>query len=403
MLALGRRLSALGYSLAQEPGDAGTIVCNTCAVTQEAERKSRQLLRRLRRDNPGARIVAVGCYSELGSGVGGEFQAGDLLLGSELKRALLARPQDFLTAAEPDTAPVVAARAKTRALLRIQEGCDNRCTYCMVWRLRGPQRSRPAGEVLAEARELLADGYREIVLTGVHIGAYGRDLSGSSELSALIEALLAETRLSRLRLSSIEPWDLAALDVSLWQNERLCPHLHVPLQSGSDTVLERMGRRYDTEEYMGLAEHLYAHIPDLAVTTDLIVGFPGESEDEFEASLAFVRRCGFARLHVFPYSPRPGTVAASLAGQVPLPTRRERAQRMRKLAGELAFRFEERFVGRTLPVLWEQRRGSQWSGLTPNYLRVFCESECDLRNREGETHIAGRGERGLTGKLLSAI
>ncbi|MGI6209811.1 MAG: tRNA (N(6)-L-threonylcarbamoyladenosine(37)-C(2))-methylthiotransferase MtaB, partial [Anaerolineae bacterium] len=364
--ALRQALARLGHDITTEVGAADLVIFNTCAVTAEAERKSRQTLRRLQRENPGARIIVTGCYSQLDRELGGMAHLAGAVIDNVEKRRLLANPEAFIppAAGKPAHAPATAG-PRTRALVRVQEGCNNQCTYCVVWKLRGEQVSRPAGEVLAEVRQLVNEGRREVVLTGVHTGAYGLDLEQpqAPDLSGLIRLLLQETDVARLRLSSIEPWDLHRLDLSLWSDPRLCRHLHVPLQSGSDAVLRRMGRRYTAGEFERLVARAYEAIPDLAVTTDVIAGFPGETDADLEATVELSCRCHFARMHVFPYSPRPGTVAATMPDQVPPEAARERAARLREVGGGLAASYESSFVGRTLPVLWERERAGWWSGL----------------------------------------
>jgi threonylcarbamoyladenosine tRNA methylthiotransferase MtaB len=254
---------------------------------------------------------------------------------------------------------------------------------------RGPQRSRPAGEILAEVQARLAAGHQEIVLTGVHIGAYGRDRQqepGEKDLWGLVGQILAETDVPRLRLSSIEPWDLSEQAFRLWEEPRLCRHLHLPLQSGCTATLARMARRYTTEDFEAWVTAARVAIPGLAVTSDVIVGFPGETDDEFAKSLAFVREIGLSRVHVFPYSVRPGTPAARMPGQVPAQIRVKRARAMRAVGSASQQRFSERFVGKTLNVLWESQREKEdgtalWRGLTDNYLRVTAHSSADLANR----------------------
>jgi threonylcarbamoyladenosine tRNA methylthiotransferase MtaB len=306
--------------------------------------------------------------------------------------------------------------------VKIQDGCDNACTYCIIHVARGPQRSRPPEEVLAAVRARLAAGHQEIVLTGVHVGAYGRDRGAEStpvagpaiDLWGLVRRILDETDVPRLRLSSVEPWDLApgggadeaaAGAFALWQDPRLCRHLHLPLQSGDDRTLARMGRHYTTAEFAALVAAARAAIPDLALTSDVIAGFPGETEADFERSLAFVRQMALARLHVFPYSPRPGTPAARMPEQVPPQVRAERARRLRQAAAEGSQAFRGRFVGRYVKVLWESSRlggeGPVWSGLTDHYLRVKAAGAVgqDLGNTFGRVRIEGLSRGGLWGVM----
>jgi threonylcarbamoyladenosine tRNA methylthiotransferase MtaB len=256
-------------------------------------------------------------------------------------------------------------------------------------------------DVVAEVKSLVEAGCQEAVLTGVNLGAYGRDLELSNGLTALVTALLAHTDLPRLRLSSLEPWDLDGALFKLWESPRLCRQLHLPLQAGCDETLRRMGRRITVAEFAGLVEAARATIPDLAVTTDVIVGFPGEDEHAFHASYDFVAAMEFARLHVFPYSPRPGTPATRLLGQVRRDARDARARAMRELGDKQAARFRQRFVGREMAVLWEQRRrDGLWTGLTGNYLRVVARAEGDLHNRLVATRLLAAQNGYLVGEVV---
>jgi threonylcarbamoyladenosine tRNA methylthiotransferase MtaB len=408
MDTLAGQLTAAGHQVVTAPEESDLCVLNTCAVTHVAAQKTRQALRRLHRDNPSARLVVTGCYAELSPADLRDLPGVELVAGNQAKERLAA----LIGAAQPRLDPQSPVSnlessgfsTRTRALVKIQDGCDNACTYCVIHVARGPQRSRPVAEILAEIQARLAAGHREVVLTGVHIGAYGRD-EGAGEpdldLWGLVRRILAETDLPRLRLSSIEPWDLVPRVFPLWEDPRLCRHLHLPLQSGSDAVLRRMGRRTTTGEFAALVEAARAAIPDLAVTTDVIAGFPGETEEEFAEGLAFVEVMGFARVHVFPYSVRSGTPAARMPDQVPAPVKKERARVLREVAaaGNLAFR--QRFVGRTVGVLWESsvlgELGPLWSGLTDNYLRVQATSVEDLGNRETPVRLVALTEGGLRG------
>jgi threonylcarbamoyladenosine tRNA methylthiotransferase MtaB len=445
MESLAMQLVQRGHQIVASPAEADLCVLNTCAVTSVAEQKTRQALRRLHRENPNARLVATGCYAELSPAefqemAGGPGLPGVVLVAGNRAKAHLAdllagttAPTDRVCPADrvrPASTPATAGApsegrtpvpnaqlpiARTRALVKIQDGCDNACTYCIIHVARGPQRSRPADQVLAEVQARLAAGHKEIVLTGVHIGAYGRDRgtgsggapgaahSPSTDLWALVRRILAETEVPRLRLSSIEPWDLPPEALDLWSNARLCPHLHLPLQSGADAVLRRMGRRYTTAKFTALVDAARAAIPDLAVTTDVIAGFPGETAAEHAESLAFVAAMGFARVHVFPYSLRPGTPAAQMPGQVAPPVKAERASALRAAATASAAAFCQRFVGRTVSVLWESSRpgrdGAVWNGLTGNYLRVHTLARENLANSLTPTRLVALTRAGLQGRI----
>jgi threonylcarbamoyladenosine tRNA methylthiotransferase MtaB len=405
MDTLAARLARGGHEVVPSPAEAELCVFNTCAVTHVAAQKSRQALRRLHRDNPDARLVVTGCYAELAPDELRDLPGVERVAGNEAKEQLAELLGGEAPGPVPPLAPPVP-RARTRALVKIQDGCDNACTYCIIHVARGRQRSRPPDQVLAEIQGLLAAGHQEIVLTGVHIGAYGRDRGGGrqdADLWALVARILAETGVPRLRLSSIEPWDLAARALSTWEDPRLCRHLHLPLQSGSDATLRRMARRYTTAEFAALVSAARAAIPGLAVTTDVIVGFPGETDSEFAESLAFVQEMGFARVHVFPYSLRPGTPAAGMADQVPPQVRAERARAMRAIAAASGRAFQRQFVGRTVEVLWESSRAAPgdpvWSGLTDNYLRVRAPSPQDLANRFTPVRLVALAGDGLRGEI----
>ena len=397
--SLARRFAVAGHVVVDDLTLADVCVINTCAVTAEAERKSRHRARALARASPGARIAVVGCYATLAprrcAGLPGVAW---VISNDEKDRAV-----DVIASVPPPPAkePGKAARFRTRAFIKVQDGCDNHCTYCIVRSLRGPGRSRPVADVVAEVKSLVEAGCQEAVLTGVNLGAYGRDLELSNGLTALVTALLAHTDLPRLRLSSLEPWDLDGALFKLWESPRLCRQLHLPLQAGCDETLRRMGRRITVAEFAGLVEAARATAPDLAVTTDVIVGFPGEDEHTFRASYDFVAAMEFARLHVFPYSPRPGTPATRLLGQVGRDARDARARAMRELGDKQATRFRQRFVGREMAVLWEQRRrDGLWTGLTGNYLRVVARAEGDLHNRLVATRLLAAQNGYLVGEVV---
>jgi len=392
--AWARQLRDAGQQVVADPAQADVCVLNSCAVTAEAARKSRQRLRRLHRDNPQAHLVAAGCYATLAENKVAALPGVALTLDNRQKARLvpeiLRRWGDF--SARP-VAEASWAAAHTRAFLKVQDGCNNRCTYCIVRVLRGDERSVPIQEVVAQVNRLQAAGYQEIVLTGVHLGAYGHDRNET--IYDLVTALLVDTDLPRLRLSSLEPWDLPAHFFDLWAKSRgrLLPHLHLPLQSGCDRTLRRMGRHTTRREFADLLAAARLAIPDLTVTTDIIVGFPGETEEEFAASLAFVGEMAFGHVHVFPYSAREGTPASLLPDQVPSAVKKERAQAMRKAAEVDKAAHLARFVGQTRAVLWERETvgdagRSLWRGLTDNYLHVETTFHAAvLRNRIVPTYL----------------
>ena len=407
--SLASRFVECGQSVVQDPAQADLCVVNTCAVTAAAERKSRQRTRKLNRANPSASIALIGCYATMAPGVcaglaGVAWTVPNAQKNRTVEIVAPLSSEVVRSSTSPVNCPQKGDRGpsyRTRAFVKIQDGCDNHCTFCIVRSLRGSARSRPMAEVVEEALSLAASGIQEIVLTGVNLGCYGRDLGLADGLQLLVTAILADTDLPRLRLSSLEPWHLHDSLFSLWENPRLCRQLHVPLQSGCDQILHRMGRRPSTSAFARLVEAARGAIPDLAVTTDVIVGFPGEDDAAFHASYDFVTAMEFARLHVFSYSPRPGTPAADFPDQVDRRVLNGRARVMRKLGKELAHRFAERFVGREMGVLWERRRfPGAWRGITDNYLRVVTQGEANLRNRLTLTRLVAVGGGVLNGKIV---
>lgn len=410
MDTLAAQLARQGHQVVVTPAEADLCVLNTCAVTHVAAQKSRQALRRLNRLNPQAGLVATGCYAEIAPGDLQELPGVEIVAGNQEKERL----GELLGGRETrpgTTGPVAhsgapAPHSRTRALVKIQDGCDNACTYCIIHVARGRQRSRPTDQILAEVRDLLRKGRQEIVLTGVHIGAYGQDRRGelaSLDLWGLVGRILAVTNVPRLRLSSIEPWDLTEQAFRQWDDPRLCRHLHLPLQSGCDDTLHRMARRYTTAQFAALVAAARAAIPDLAVTSDVIVGFPGETEAHFAESLGFVRALDLARVHVFPYSRRAGTPAAQMPAQVPPQVKAERAQAMRDVAALSERAFRQQFIGRTMDVLWESSKLQDgfpvWNGLTGNYLRVHTRGVTDLANTITPTRLVALTRGGMKGVI----
>jgi threonylcarbamoyladenosine tRNA methylthiotransferase MtaB len=376
--SIRRQFFKAGYQITQSPAEADIYILNTCTVTHIADRKARHRLRQVRHANPQALIIATGCYAQRapaelkGAGV-------DLVMGNRQKGYL---PQ--LLEAERKggdiSSPCSHPQSRTRALVKIQDGCNSCCTFCIVPSVRGREYSISPELVLAEVKARVAEGYREVVLTGTNIGSC--QWNGNEGLPSLIKHILNETGIERLRLSSLQPQELTSGLLELWEkDERLCPHLHIPLQSGSDKVLQWMGRRYSIADFERAVSLAREAIPDVDITTDILVGFPGEGEGEFEESYRFTERVGFANIHVFSYSPRPTTRAAGMSHQVEGRVKKWRSQRMLALAQRSAHHFRERFLGRTMPVLWEgEKERGIWRGLTPNYLRVFVRSEAPLSN-----------------------
>ena len=404
--ALGRRFAEVGHRIVSRAEEADLCVFNSCVVTHMAARKSRQVVRRMRRANRSALMVVTGCYAELAPDEVCQIGGVDLVIGNRGKERLvdlLIEKEVLSPSGESLGVPYQAPR--TRAFVKVQDGCDNACTYCIVTVARGEARSRPPKEIISEVVARVAEGYKEIVLTGVHIGSYGKDGGAgcSLNLRELLEEILTRTELARLRLSSLEPWDFDASFLPLWRDARLCRHLHLPLQSGCDLVLGRMGRHYTCREFSEMVERARQVISDLAVTTDVMVGFPGETEAEFRESYRFVKAMGFAKIHVFKYSLRAGTLAAAMPEQVASELKTERSRAMLDLAESASRSFRRRFLSRRMEVLWESRRRGQdalWNGLTSNYMRVMTRSDLPLANTITATRLKTLDGQGIWGEIV---
>lgn len=409
METVARQLLAGGHELVADPAAADKVVINTCAVTREAAKDARNLTRRIHRANKQAEIVLTGCYATIApeelSRVKG---AGRIVANDDKERlARILDPQLEGGQAVHEREPILrdflaGVNSHTRAFVKVQDGCDNHCTFCVTTIARGQSRSRRLEELLTEIRALSAAGYREAVLTGVHLGSYGRDLDPPIGLRELVGAILADTDINRLRLSSLEPWDIDPGFFLLWEEPRLLPHLHLPLQSGSDPVLRRMARRTTRAAFRCLVAEARACIPELNLSTDLIAGFPGETEADFRQTLDFVTEMAFARLHVFTYSRRPGTAAAQMDGQVPKAVKKERSRQLIELGQSLSLAFHRAYEGRTVPVLWESAVGAddngiRWIGYTDNYIRVNASGPADLFNQVRATRLSSARPGGMNG------
>jgi len=400
-----RDFHGLGHQITAETEQADLLVVNTCAVTEEAVRKSRKLLRRAQRENPAAKLVVSGCYASL-EGKQRSAELGVDLIVDNWDKDRLAEivcrefgPDTMpASATEPDARPLLA-RGRQRAFIKVQDGCRYRCTYCIVTLARGEERSRPIAEIVHEVATLHVQGIQEVVLTGVHLGGYSGDQG--ADLKGLVQAILADTDLPRLRLGSVEPWDLPGDFWNLFDDPRLMPHLHLPLQSGSDAVLRRMARRCRSADFERLIHQARAQVPNFNATTDIIVGFPGETETDWEATLELVERLEFGHLHIFAFSPRTGTKAAKLADPVPRAVQRTRCEALQALGQKMKRRALESQLGRVLPVLVEGA-GRGWAGYTPNFLRVQIEPETEaaLENRIVPVRLHGlvRSGEALSGR-----
>ena len=383
---------AAGHSMVTAAPDADVVILNTCAVTQEASAKSRRLLNRLYRENPVAKLVVSGCYATLQAAEVAQTLGVDLVVPNAEKDQLPAKVMETFAlpvmpaiATEPGENSLFI-RGRHRAFIKIQDGCRYRCTFCIVTVARGEEQSRSEAAIIEEINQLTSQGVQEIVLTGVHVGGYGSDLAASS-LYTLVQRLLAETDIPRIRFASVEPWDLPEDFFTLFSNPRLMPHMHLPIQSGADSVLRRMARRCKTTEFAQLVQQARAAIPNFNVTTDIIVGFPGETEAEWQTTLSFVERIGFGHVHIFSYSPRAGTKAAGLANPVAEAVKKQRSQALHQLAERSQQAWLAQQLGQRVPVLWERRREQAgeliYTGYTPNYCKVMTKplSSVDLENQ----------------------
>ena len=397
---LARQLAEAGCRLVAPRDKADIYILNTCTVTHIADRKSRHMLRLARRRNPDARLVAIGCYAERAPQELEQIKGVDLVLGNAQKSHLPQLLRESGNLSWPGARDLVSPYdngCRTRAFIKVQDGCHNFCAYCIVPLVRSREESVPVDQVVAEVRERVAAGYREVVLTGTEIGTYK---CNGVNLRGLLERILAGTAISRLRLSSLQPQGISPELIGLWCDKRLCPHFHLSLQSGSDGVLRRMKRRYATDDYQRAVSLIRQAVPEVSVTTDVIVAFPGETDGEFQESFSLCRQMQFARIHVFPYSPRPGTEAAHMLQTVADRVKRQWSQKMLALARESRQSFNRRFSGRTATVLWEQKAGGIWSGLTGNYIRVYARSREDLTNKLVAVRLVEIYKDGVWGEVL---
>lgn len=374
-----------GHTPVKAEDEAEVYIVNTCTVTNLADQKDRQLIRRLRREHPHALLCVCGCFPQTHPGQAEDLGA-DLVCGTgdrgkfwDLVDALRAGPEpsaswvdDAMKRRSFEELPAGGLDRRTRCMLKVEDGCVNFCSYCIIPYARGPVRSLPPDRAAAQAAEMARAGYKELVVTGIEISSWGRDLPGKPGLADLLEALSAAAPGLRIRLGSLEPRTIGkefCRRISDLHN--LCPHFHLSLQSGCDKTLKAMNRKYDSGRFFQSVELLREHYVNPGITTDLIVGFPGETETDFQDSLAFVEKCGFSALHVFPYSRRPGTPAAAMPGQVPNAEKKRRAG----IAGQLAQKFKgqylEGLVGQTLEVLFEEEKQGLWRGHAPNYTEVY--------------------------------
>ena len=408
--AMERLLLEKGHEIGSFSETCDGYVINTCSVTAVADKKNRVVIRRCRRENPDAVIAVCGCYSQhdpeavraLGidviGGSGSRQEFVDMLLSAAGEHTHREEVDNALRRREFEILPAGGLEERTRAMLKVQDGCVNFCTYCIIPYTRGPVRSAPLELAVEQAKELARRGYREIVLTGIEIAGWGVDLPGKPEVTVLIEAICRAVPDLRIRLGSLEPRVVTedfCRRLSALPN--LCPQFHLSMQSGSDTVLQRMKRKYDTARYYESVCLLRKFFPNCAVTTDMIVAFPGETEEEFAESLAFIRKCAFADMHIFPYSRRPGTPADKMPGQHNNATKEARSRAAIAVAEEMSRAYRESLIGTTQPVLFEEEEDGYYTGHAPNYVKVYYKGE-NLHNQIREVTITGIYQDGVTAR-----
>lgn len=399
---IAQQFSEAGHDLTGDPAGADVAVVNTCTVTVAAAADSRKLIRRLARKGAGE-VVVTGCWATLEPENAADLPGVSRVVSNQSKEQLV---PDFLNQVQPryEQKPlerefIPGARFRTRANIKAQDGCDHRCTFCITTLARGKGRSTAPPEVIRQVNGAVRSGVQEVVLTGVQLGSWGRDLTGEPGLSTLLTLILEGTEVPRIRLSSIEPWDVEPDLIETLTHDRVARHLHLPLQSGSDRTLKRMARKNTTRDYADLLARIRDAVPWVAVTTDLITGFPGETEHDFNNSVDFVKEMEFAGGHVFTYSPRPGTPAAGFSQQVDYQVRKERNAVMREVLDRTAENYRKKFLGNRVQVLWESVSGRSlqgWRliGLSDNYLRVESRAADDLRNTFSRVKLnALTGER----------
>lgn len=410
--AMERLLCEQGHEICSFEDDCDCYIVNTCSVTAVADKKNRAIIRRCRREHPQAILGVCGCYSQHAAqavrelevdvvgGSGGRQQFLEDLLAAAQSRTYQEHLDNALRRREFEVLPAGGLQERTRAMLKVQDGCTNFCTYCIIPYTRGPIRSAPLETAVAQAKQLEQAGYREIVVTGIEIAGWGKDLPGKPPVWLLIAEICKAVPALRIRLGSLEPRIVTeefAAALSGFQN--LCPQFHLSMQSGCDTVLARMKRKYTTEEYMESLERLRNAFPGCAITTDMIVGFPGETEEEFEKSLSFIRQCRFANMHIFPYSRRPGTPAAEMPGQLPNAVKEERSRRAIAVAQDMSRCYHQELLGTTQAVLVEGMEGEHSVGHAMNYVKIYIPGAYP-RNEIQTVAVTSLYGDGVTGEVI---
>ena len=413
--AMEQLLAARGHQVAPFDSPCDGYIINTCSVTAVADKKNRAVIRRCRRDNPNGVLAVCGCYPQHAEAslknmdidvIGGSGNRAEFLeqviaaVQSKTKSVVL---DEALKRRRFEVLPAGGLEGRTRAMLKVQDGCVNFCSYCIIPYTRGPVRSAPLELAVEQAKELAEQGYREIVVTGIEIASWGVDLPGKPKLAELLEGVCNAVPRLRVRIGSLEPRIVTEEFCEKVKDlPNLCPQFHLSMQSGCDTVLKRMNRKYDTARYLQSVELLNRYFPGCAVTTDMIVAFPGETEEEFEASLAFIRKCAFADMHIFPYSRRPGTPADKMPEQHNNGVKEQRSRKAIAVAEEMSRKYRQDLVGTTVSVLFEEQDGVYYTGHTPNYIKVYVRGE-DLHNKVCSVTLTEVYADGMLGLLDNPV
>ncbi|MDO4300409.1 MAG: tRNA (N(6)-L-threonylcarbamoyladenosine(37)-C(2))-methylthiotransferase MtaB [Clostridia bacterium] len=412
--AMAELFAQKGYEIVDFDDTADIYVINTCTVTNFGDKKSRQMIRRARRQNENSIIVATGCYAQVAPQTVAEIEGINIVIGTKdrgkvveivesyrAEKGVLNAVTDIKGEKEFERLRVSNLKDRTRAYIKIQEGCNRYCTYCIIPYARGPVRSRKPEDVIDEVKTLAKNGFKEVVLTGIHVASYGLDLENIT-LADIIEQVHSVEGIERIRFSSMEP---KACDdefvARMAKLPKVCEHYHLSLQSGSDTTLKKMNRRYTAEEYAAACERLRKAFPDAAITTDIIVGFPTETDENFNESYEFAEKVRLSKIHVFPYSPKTGTPAAKIRPQIAPDVKNERSHKMLELSARLNKEFMSRYISSTMEVLFERLEGDFYEGHTRNYIKVLCKSDSDLTNQLVNVKLTDiAGEETMYGRLM---
>ena len=385
-----------GYEICELEENPNVVVVNTCTVTNIADRKSRQVLRKVKEENPQSIIVAVGCYVQVAKETVENMKEIDLCLGNVEKKDIVKKVEEYMKKNQKENIEIIDVNKetefqemgaitfseKTRATVKVQDGCNNFCTYCLIPFARGRIRSRKKENVIEEVKKIAEKGIKEIVITGIHIASYGKDFDNNYRLIDLLEDLDKIDGIERIRLGSLEPTIVTKeFAERLSKLDSICNQFHLSLQSGCDETLKRMNRKYSCDEFFKVTEILREYFKDVNLTTDIIVGFPGETNEEFESTYEFLSKIKFYKMHIFKYSPREGTLAAKMTNQIDGNIKEERSQKLIELSNKNEREYNEKYIGKSVEVLFEEEKDGLWSGYTKNYVRVFVESDESLENR----------------------